>query len=158
MFASGLMLLDLTCLTGFGDVADWSEAANVSSSNMISGANAFLSLVQAMLLRLPGTDDGTLFPSNRRTFRSWYLLGEEMSWRGKVVDAFAPLESSVSKNAGLFSSDVSLEGVMLKRGILNGRTGEAIISGSNIEKLRHSWSNKVQQCMYGFMPTSDIKK
>lgn len=125
-FPRGLMLLDLVCLWNLGEDRESEKSSTILSSNIMRGANAFLSLVQAILLRLPGTEDGTLLPSNRRTFRSWNLPGDDANCLGKTLIPSVESEPVLSRNAGWFSSAVSLPGVTLKRGIRKGLTGESI--------------------------------
>ena len=103
-------------------------AAISDSSSGIEGAYALRSLVQAMLLLRPGTDELILFPSRRRTFRSRCFVGDATYWRGKVGSAGRPCSAA----NGQFSFG-EFEPVVLNRGCRIGRTGESNKSRDLIE-------------------------
>ena len=73
-----------------------------------------------MLLRRPGTDEGTLLPMRSSTFLSLNLAGDDKNCLGKT-DAVA---TGFGLGLGRFSS--GLDGpVTLNLGCLNGLTGES---------------------------------
>ena len=72
-----------------------------------------------MLLLLPGTDDGTLLPINRRTFLSLNFPGDERNCLGKTGGDSGPF----AMWAGQFSLGLS-EQAVLNRGWRKGRIGD----------------------------------
>lgn len=105
---------------GFWKTSEGSPTSRGESSKTISGANAFRSRAQAMLLRRPGTEEGTLLPMRSSTFLSLNLAGDDKNCLGKTDAAAA----AFGLDAGRFSS--GLDGpVTLNLGCLNGLTGES---------------------------------
>lgn len=97
-----------------------------SSVKTIDGAIDLPSLLHAILLRRPGTEEGTLFPKRKRTLRSLNLVGEDASCRAND----SPLSE---KDGQLFSLGL----VSLKRGCrkrLTGDSGIPVISKNTTKK------------------------
>lgn len=107
-----------------------------SSSKITAGANAFLSFAHAILLRLPGTDEGILLPNRSRMFLSWNFAGEDTYCLGKAGEG----SSLFTARDGLFSFGLS-DPFVLKRGCLNGRTGEpkrSLVSMPDVKEILYA--------------------